>query len=328
MKAYSGDFFKDLSRKLVEAGYRVFAPVKVKDFYLFKEVKSAQIPDDYVNTVKSVKEIVFPQNEVLIKYGDWIEEVPIDEEKKAVIGVRPCDAKALKLLDKVFLEDVVDPYYEARRKNTVLIGYACNKAGNYCFCKSLGLSPFGTEGLDLLVIKTDKKYLVDEVSDKGKEIAKLLDLEDATDEDLKVKEELEKKALESFRISINVENAKIMPEVFESDYWKEVALNCISCGVCTYLCPTCYCFDMLDEGEKRGYRYRCWDSCMFPLYTLETSSHNPRSEKWQRLRNRFYDKFHYMVKRKGEIFCVGCGRCIEFCPVGIDITEVINGLSR
>jgi predicted aldo/keto reductase-like oxidoreductase len=85
---------------------------------------------------------------------------------------------------------------------------------------------------------------------------------------------------------------------------------------------------MLDEGEKKGIRYRAWDSCQFPLYTLESSSHNPRREKWQRLRNRFYDKFLYMVESKGNVFCVGCGRCISECPAGVDIVEVLQEVSR
>lgn len=320
---YEGDFLKNVIDKLIEEGFTVYAPVKVGDYHVFKRVSKSEEADfNYINTKLSPKEIILPENEILIKYGEWIEEVPISNEKTAVVGIRACDARALKLMDRVFLEDVVDPYYKARRDNLLLIGYACDKAGDYCFCQSFGINPRGSCDVDIFVTKLDGKSFVDLVSEKGKEIAQKFELKEPVDEDVKAKE----KDLD-FVKSVNTEKLiNRMKEAFESEYWKEVARNCISCGTCTYLCPTCYCFDIYDEGEHKGVRLRAWDSCQFPLHTLESSSHNPRPEKWQRLRNRFYDKFYAMVIRKGEIYCVGCGRCIESCPVGIDIAEVITGV--
>ncbi|RLE46762.1 MAG: 4Fe-4S ferredoxin [Candidatus Methanomethylicota archaeon] len=329
MKVYSGNFLRDIVSKLIEDGYKVYGAVKTKDYYVFDEIKSGEeISLEYCNTRKSPKEIVFPENEVLIKYSKWIEEIPIDDSKRAIVGIRPCDAKALTLLDKVFLnDDFKDPYYEARRKNLLLIGYACNEPGEYCFCESLGLSPFGSEGLDILVSDLGDRQVLEAFTEEGHKVLEMLDVKDASEEDIKARDELRDKAVKMFRRKLEVENLReILEKNFESDYWEKIALTCVSCGVCTYLCPTCFCFDILDEGEEEGVRYRAWDSCQFPLYTLESSSHNPRREKWQRLRNRFYDKFYYMVEKTGEIFCVGCGRCIEACPMGIDITEVLNGL--
>ncbi len=324
MKVYGDYFFQDLASKLKEKGYTIYAPVKVKDYWLFKEVEPEQIElQDYTNTLKSAKEVVFPQNEVLIRYGEWIEEIPSDNSKRAVMAVRMCDAKGIALLDKVFLEDFVDPYYKQRRENVLLVGLACKTACDYGFCTSFNLN----EGLDIIAYEINGGYALKALTEKGEEALKLLNVRDADSEILREVEEAEKKFRESFKRSIDpAKVSEKMPEIFDSEYWKEVAMNCISCGACTYLCPTCFCFDMLDEGEIKGIRYRCWDSCQFPLYTLESSSHNPRPEKWQRLRNRFYDKFLYMLRKKGDYYCVGCGRCIEKCPVGIDIVEVLNGM--
>ncbi len=325
MKVYGDYFFQDLASKLKEKGYKIYAPVKVKDYWLFRQVEPEQIElHDYTNTLKSAKEIVFPQNEVLIKYGEWIEEVPTDDSKRAVMAVRMCDAKGIALLDRVFLEDFVDPYYRQRRNNTLLVGLACKSACDYGFCTSFNIKG---EGLDILVYEINGGYAVKALTEKGEEALQMMDLRDADGEALREIEEAERRFRNSFTKNLDPEKiSERMPGIFDSEYWKEVAMNCISCGACTYLCPTCFCFDMLDEGESRGIRYRCWDSCQFPLYTLESSSHNPRPEKWQRLRNRFYDKFLYMLRRKGDYYCVGCGRCIERCPAGIDIVEVLNGM--
>ncbi len=326
MKKYSGNFLKDAIDKLIEEGYVVYAPVKVDDYHVFKQVKSSDEADfDYINTRKSAKELTFPENEIMIKYKEWIEEIPLNDKKLAVVGIRACDARAMKLMDKIFLEDIIDPYYQARRENLLLIGYACEKAGEYCFCSSFGIKPYESKDVDIFVSEIDGRQLLDIISKEGEEFSEKFELEDASDEDLNAKKKFEEEVMKSFTKSVNLEDIlNRMRKSFDSEYWREVALNCISCGACTYLCPTCYCFDIYDEGESEGVRIRAWDSCQFPLHTLESSSHNPRKERWQRLRNRFYDKFYQMPIRKGEIFCVGCGRCIEFCPVGIDIAEVIS----
>lgn len=318
MKVYNDYFFRDLAAKLREKGYKVYVPVKVKDYYLFKEGDEIDL-SGYVNTMKPVKEIIFPQNEVLIKYKDWIEEVPLDKSKKAVLAVRPCDAKALDLLDKVFLEEFVDPYYKIRRDNTLIVSLACKEPCNYGFCIN-----FEFYGGDSIAYEIDTGYAVDALTDKGREVLSLLNMLDADKSVIEKVKEQKRRFEKSFKEKLNLnEIVNVMIKNFDSSYWKDVSTNCISCGICTYLCPTCFCFDILDEENVR---YRSWDSCQFPLYTLESSSHNPRAEKWKRLRNRFYDKFVYMYKRKGEIFCVGCGRCIERCPVGIDICEVLRGV--
>jgi len=113
--------------------------------------------------------------------------------------------------------------------------------------------------------------------------------------------------------------------LYNASFWPQIAEACINCGACTFLCPTCYCFDIQDEvAGTKGVRLRYWDSCMFPLFTLHASGHNPRGQKMQRVRNRFMHKFKYFPDRFGPVSCVGCGRCVKDCPVNIDIREVIS----
>ncbi|MEM0265909.1 MAG: 4Fe-4S dicluster domain-containing protein [Archaeoglobaceae archaeon] len=319
---YEGDFLRDAISNLLAAGYRVFAPVKVGDFHIFREISSANEADfNYILPRNSAKVALFPQNEVLIEYGDWIEKIPIDKKKIAVVGIRACDAKAIKLLDKHFLEGFVDPYYKARREELLTIAIACDNASINCFCQSFGINPRKPEA-DVVVSNIDGKVFVSANSEAGKAFVREFKLRGESEEESMIRERFENEKIEMRKIDVDVEKLK---KSFDSPYWKEVATNCKSCGLCTYLCPTCFCFDIYDEGERRGVRIRAWDSCQFPLHTLESSSHNPRAEKWQRLRNRFYDKFYYTL-RKGDYYCVGCGRCIDYCPAGIDIVNVISGV--
>ncbi len=317
---YEGEFLKDAISKLLADGYRVFAPSRVGDFHVFREISSAEEADfNYILPRNSAKVAVFPQNEILIEYGDWIERVPMEEKRIAIVGVRACDAKAIKLLDKHFLEGFVDPYYKSRREKLLTIAIACNNALINCFCQSLGINPRKPEA-DVVVSEIDGRVFVSADTEIGKSFLQGFNLRNENEEELEIKKRFESEELKMREIRVDVEKLK---KSFDSPYWKEVAINCKSCGVCTYLCPTCFCFDIYDEGEKRGVRIRTWDSCQFPLHTLESSSHNPRAEKWQRLRNRFYDKFYYTL-RKGNYYCVGCGRCIDFCPAGIDIVNAIS----
>ena len=115
-------------------------------------------------------------------------------------------------------------------------------------------------------------------------------------------------------------------ELYKAPFWEEVAFACINCGTCTYVCPTCWCFDIQDENHgKAGMRIRNWDSCMFPLFTLHGSGHNPRGTKLHRVRQRFMHKLKYYVdKYDSGIQCVGCGRCVRLCPVNIDIRRVCD----
>ncbi len=276
------------------------------------------------------KNVVFPQTETLFKYmlGKPDMEVPAGVEEMAVVGLRPCDAKAMAIVDSLFAWDVDDDYYQDRREKTTLIGLACNEPGINCFCPSVGGGPASTEGLDVLMSDLGDKYLLRGITEKGeKALAVAGDLlQDAADEDQAAAESAATAAGDKIRRSI--ETAGI-PEgiqgLWENELWKRVSDACLGCGTCTLLCPTCHCFDIQDEVEGfQGRRCRMWDSCMFEEYTLHTSGHNTRPTRRERTRNRINHKYSYYVEKFGKIACVGCGRCTENCPVNIDILNILS----
>ena len=152
----------------------------------------------------------------------------------------------------------------------------------------------------------------------------------SSDGDRSEKEAVIKKAEESFQRSVDAKGVpEILGTIFEADYWKKVSMRCLGCGTCTYVCPTCYCFDIQDEkGLLKGRRARMWDSCMYPEYTMHTSGHNPRPARMNRIRNRVYHKFKYYHDNFDVNLCIGCGRCVEKCPVNIDIIEIVSDVKE
>jgi ferredoxin len=251
-----------------------------------------------------------------------------DEREKIIFGVRPCDATAISVMDKVFLGGkFADSYYKARREKVAVFTMACDgPADSNCFCPSTGGSPAGTEGSDVMLYDVGDAFFVNGITDKGKKVLEAIsaNLEKPSSEQEKRKDEIVRKAetAEGFTKKISPESISKLDSSFDSKYWDDVSRRCLSCGACTYYCPTCHCFDINDE--KGGKRVRTWDSCQFSNFTMHTSSHNPRTAKAQRLRNRYYHKFKYSKDNTGRYLCVGCGRCIALCPAGLDITKVIS----
>lgn len=309
--------------------YRVFAPVKTDTYTMFQQLKSGtEAVLDYSNTKIPPKGILFPQSEKLFTYsvaGEAVKvEEVIDDAKSVVFGVRPCDAKSIALLDNVFDNDKYqDPYYLTRRANTVLVGIGCNEPAGTCFCTSVGCSPFDTTGLDLLLVDTGDAFVVEAVTDKGKDVVAKAGFAAAGDAD----QAAAARAKEAAAVSceVNTDGLKDKLDVnFYDGIWDLIHEKCLGCGACTYSCPTCHCFDIVDDAEGTdGCRIRNWDSCMFPLFTLHGSGHNPRTSGKERYRNRVMHKFKYFVDNFDAVACVGCGRCINNCPVNLDIREVL-----
>jgi ferredoxin len=250
-----------------------------------------------------------------------------------VLGVRPCDAKALTQYDMVFGGDTKDPYYWARRDKGVLVGLGCaTPPSPNCFCPTVGGSPHSTDGLDILLTDLGTGYYVESLTKKGEKLlepAKTL-FKAPTAQDKQAKEKVAQEAEKKIRRRVK-NLAEVPPKLkgmFESELWDQEAMSCLRCGICTYLCPTCHCFDISDEvknaGSVQGERVRTWDTCQFPDFTMHSSGHNPRPHKASRLRQRIFHKFQYFVENYQTYQCTGCGRCISLCPVGIDIIEVLN----
>lgn len=286
----------------------------------------------------SPKKAVFPQSEELVDftYMKDLEDpskVAVDARENlpkgtaVVFGSRPCDARGFTMFDRVYITDkVTDVYYKARRENTCFITLACEKGENTCFCHWVGSGPADTDGSDVLMTPVSGGYLLQGVSEKGDKLLESKLLSDGSDK-VKEAEKVHEEAKKTLDEAPDLSDApKKLLEVFDNmDFWDEVSSKCISCGACTYLCPTCYCFNITDEqcGNK-GARIRSWDNCMSAMFTMEASGHNPRPTKAHRLKNRVGHKFSYYPDiHGGVISCCGCGRCIKSCPVCVDIREIV-----
>jgi ferredoxin len=321
-----GKFVETLSQNT-----NVYAPVKEDRAVTFKQVENAEeIAFDYQNSDVPPKKILFPQTETLFCYtlgkAQHL-ETPQEDGKNVILGIRPCDAKSFSILDKVFEGDFSDVYYLQKRANTTLVGLSCHEPCTNCFCTSLNGGPGNTEDLDILLTSLGDEYFVEVITDKGKAILEKSSelLGEASTEQSKKKDELKEQAENLIQRKIAVEGIKEkLDTIFPHKIWSEMSKECLGCSICTFLCPTCHCFDIQDETTlSDGTRIRVWDTCSNPEYTLHASGHNPRPGRMNRTRNRIYHKYNYYPINSGIIACVGCGRCINKCPVNIDILDML-----
>ncbi len=291
--------------------------------------------DWYGNTTISPKEIFQPLMEVMFSFhkdgdGYHMELPPTDEQKRLIFAIRPCDARALSIIDRTFKDGYGDPYYLTRRNNTVLVGLGCTDPRESCFCTSLGVSPGESNDVDLMLTDIGDHFLIEEITPAGSDlVAQATNLEEATQADEAKAKEVSETAHSRVTRSIGVENIqeKLLSCFEDKEYWEEVAAKCINCGICTLLCPTCHCFDINDEVfQKQGTRFRSCDSCAFSIYT-KMPVENPREEKWRRVRQKVSHKYAFYPMNFDVIACTGCGRCIRLCPVNWDITETLKKLA-
>jgi len=318
--------------------YDLFAPVQLAEGV--SAYKKIDLPDEVFlsasNPQKSAKEVFFPQSETMFRYEKAGKEHRVTStegigRKRVILGARPCDLQAVSLLDHVFSgKEYTDVYYTNKRKATTMIGMACDHPLSTCFCTSMDGGPFSREGSDLFLIDLGEAYLVELLTEKGMAFGQNKFLKKAQKEDLTLGKEIEEKASKKMDNSIPVEGIdKRLDQMVESPIWERVQEKCLGCRVCTYLCPTCHCFDIADEAlTDKGQRVRNWDSCLSSLYSLETSGHNPRPTNRERTRQRIMHKFNYFPKNFDRIACVGCGRCILYCPANFDIRQTINEIQK
>jgi sulfhydrogenase subunit beta (sulfur reductase) len=325
---------KDLGKLLEEWSreFTVFVPSKdngVTEMAKW-DGKDTSFLDWYRNTVIPAKSSFLPPMEEMFSFkknSDGYQIEPsTDGQKRIIFGIRPCDARAIAIIDKVFTDSYIDPYYVSKRNNTLLIGLSCTNPHDSCFCTSLAVSPTESADVDLMFIDVGDKFLVEEITDKGKELL-------ASSSVTKKATKADSAKLKTVRATVSrlVTNKvdtkdigkKLQACFNDRDYWEKVTAKCVSCGICTLLCPTCYCFDICDESfKKQGTRYRRWDSCGFSIYT-QMPMENPREEKWRRVRQKICHKYEFYPMNSDVIACTGCGRCIRLCPVNWDITQVL-----
>lgn len=328
---------KDIG-KLLEGWSReltVFVPSKDKGVTEMAkwDGKDTSFLEWYRNTAIPAKASFLPASEKMFSFQKNTDgyhlELSKDQQKRIVFGIRPCDAKAMAIIDKVFTDSYEDPYYLSKRNNTILVGLSCTNPYDSCFCTSLGVEPTESADVDLMFTDIGDEFLIEEVTDRGKELMTIaVGAKEATKAD-DAKAKAVKVAVSGMLLrKVDTKDiAERLQACFsDKDYWEKVAAKCISCGICTFLCPTCFCFDICDElVKKQGTRYRGWDSCSFRLYT-KMPMENPREEKWRRVRQKVCHKYEFYPMNFDVIACTGCGRCIRLCPVNWDITQILSSL--
>lgn len=321
---------KSFVASMLKQADRVRGPVKDKTGTVLADLSAkSELAFDFANFKLPIKREFFPQCEVISRFdatGSRAES-PADEAV-VIFGVRPCDTLSLSFLDKVFVdEQYSDPYYQKRRDNTLVVSMACNSPAATCFCTSIGGSPNSTKGSDVMMFNLGNSFVLESVSKKGEAFLKKNQkmFRDPTPKELQKRKQQEEAAEKQVgKVNASATPASLLKKN-DSALWDEIAETCLSCGACTFLCPTCHCFDFYDEKQgDGGTRVRVHDACMFATFTREASGHNPRGLKRDRMRQRIMHKFSYAAENFNEMFCVGCGRCIVNCPSNIDIRETIT----
>lgn len=302
----------------------------------FKEYTSGMKLTEQLNTVRSAKDFFFPQTENLFDIkmqGKKIEIIDTRKESEdfVIFGVRACDARSFTILDKVFLSDPVDTYYQNRREHGTIITLACNRPEETCFCSAFGIDASNPGG-DISAWKVGEQMYFSANTDRGESLLNSVSsvLEEGDEKPVEQEKESIKNIISNLPLgSLDFDSIKEQEllEIFNSPKWAELSESCLGCGTCTFVCPTCQCYDIreFDTGSEVK-RFRCWDSCMYSDFT-KMAHGNPRVSQLERFRQRFMHKLVYFPENNGgEFGCVGCGRCLSKCPISMNIVKVAKSL--
>lgn len=316
----------------------LYLPVDTEGGPKFEKWEEGKELSNCLNTVRSPKDFFFPQTENLMDFkveGKTIEVIDTRSELEdfVIFGVRACDVKSFEILDRVFLTDPVDTYYKNRREHGIIMSMACTRPVETCFCGTFQIDAAEPEG-DVVCYKTDDSIYMKSNTDKGAELLDKLSSLTEQASDVPVEEQ---KSLIRERISrLPLANLKAdafgtdkTMEFFDAPQWQELSATCLGCGTCTFVCPTCQCYDIKDFNTGHGVkRFRCWDSCMYSDFT-KMAHGNSRLTQLERFRQRFMHKLvYYPTNNDGLFSCVGCGRCLSKCPIQMNIVKVMKSLAE
>ena len=286
---------------------------------------------DALNTARSAKDLFFPQVENLADFKVTGKQIQVIENRDpaepfVLFGVRACDCRSFDILDKVFLCDPVDTYYQARREQGTVVTLACTEPEETCFCTALGIDPTDPAG-DVTAWMAEGFLYLRANTARGEELLSSLPLLEEGEKPEQDRSVFEKLPLRD--LDWSAFGGERMMERFNAPQWASLAESCLGCGTCTFVCPTCQCYDIKDFNTGGGVkRYRCWDSCMYSDFTL-MSAGQPRPTQLERFRQRFMHKLvYYPANREGEFGCVGCGRCLQKCPISMNIVKVARALGE
>ncbi|MBQ1454622.1 MAG: 4Fe-4S dicluster domain-containing protein [Thermoguttaceae bacterium] len=313
--AQSGIVAAPLPTESGKVFYQKVAADDVKDIVL----------DGSLKCVNSIKEFLFPRHEVLytfVRKGNDVEltDAPVFDTPQLILGCRPCESASLPILDPIFAWDFNDRFFQSRRAMTTVVSIACQKADSDCFCTDVGGSPENTSGADAILYPLDgDRFEVRLLTEKGKVL-----FAGKTTESSDVGHACEgpKATLDTAKIT------RWLNSHFNDPLWAELARQCVGCGACTSVCPTCHCFDIVDEGSyQKGRRVKNWDYCQSALFTLHASGHNPRPDQGARQRQRITHKFAIYPEKFGAILCTGCGNCSRLCSAALGIKPALEKIS-
>ena len=338
MKKIAKENLNALFQKIAEDN-ALYVPVNNGNQVNFANyTEDAQVNLDALKTVKSPKDAFFPQSENLYTcYRDGkkitIEPEELVNQNFVVFGMKACDVKGVEVLDKVFLADPVDTFYAARRAHGTIVAMACHEPEETCFCKVFGID-CANPVADVATWMVEGELYWKALTEKGEALTEvvaslLIDADEAKVEAAKEAIHAIVEKLPYSNLSLEGWNGDALTEKFDSPIWEELYKPCLACGTCTFVCPTCQCYDIKDYDTGHGIkRYRCWDSCMYSDFTMMAHGNN-RTSQMQRFRQRFMHKLVYFpANNNGMYSCVGCGRCVEKCPSSLNIVKVIKAFEK
>lgn len=344
--------------------HRIIGPKIENDVIILSEIDFADIPKGYKDQQSagsyrliksddsnifgfslgpdSFKRFLYPPYAELTTFKSSKKKISItpllyNEKPFAFFGIRACDRAALKLYDRIFLEGVIrDPYYDSLRNNSLIIALNCIYPGDNCFCASIGTGPDVKEGYDLLITELSEAIVLESGSLAGDRIMKALPQERVSDIDILEKKSRLDNCRDMFKKTIKFnELPMLIYQNLEHQRWIDIAERDLECGNCTQVCPTCFCSSFFDSVELKGIskmfsdisgkKIRTWDSC-FSRNFARVHGGNFRTSRKARYRHWFAHKLAYCMEQFGLPGCVGCGRCITWCPAGIDITQELEAL--
>jgi sulfhydrogenase subunit beta (sulfur reductase) len=321
-----------VAASLASNGKRIILPVR-EGKEIFYRVGAAPFEADISGLPKnSIKEFLFPKSERILTYQYKDSEVSLGDitqegKETVVFCARPCDAASLPVVEPLWNWDYKDGFFNERRLRTVMVTLACKTAPDEaCFCVSVGLAPHSDQGSDVILYPIDGERLACRFVTPAGEALKGMFAPygkgDAGDEEVEATKKSGEASLAGKKHLGKVK--EWLDAHFEDPLWEEKAFQCIGCGTCTFLCPTCHCFDIQDEAAfDAGYRMKNWDACQFSLFTVHTSGHNPRDTQPKRYRQRIYHKYAIYPEKFGKVLCTGCGRCVAYCPVNLSLYDVV-----
>ncbi len=324
---------------LINENKELYLPIKMENQVNFAAWdETVEVDLTTLNSVKSPKDAFFPQSETLYtckKDGKKIviEPEALQSQDFVIFGMKACDVKGVEVLDKVFLVDPVDTFYAARREHGIIVAMACHEPEETCFCQVFGVDASNPVA-DVATWMIDGELYWKAITEKGEALTEqvkslLVDADEAKVEAEKVAIKAIVEKLPYTGLSLEGWNGDALDEKFNSENWDDLYKTCLACGTCTFVCPTCQCYDIKDYSGANGVqRYRCWDSCMYSDFTMMAHGNN-RNSQMQRFRQRFMHKLVYFpANNEGMYSCVGCGRCVAKCPSSLNIVKVIKAFEK